>query len=167
MSGTRHECCKIIRVGKVDLKCENMSGVLKENPSANMKTCLEVSRNAKEGGGVLNLQIHNQFKNDLIELRRGHNVVDCLELVTIKIEEDEREIEWTMILATSKCLFPLSKAETIRRLTWIKLAAIEFANYTIIWWDQLTLTRHRNGERPIETWEEMKVIMRRRFILSH
>ncbi|XP_062113069.1 uncharacterized protein LOC133824216 [Humulus lupulus] len=49
----------------------------------------------------------------------------------------------------------------------VKLAAIEFTDYAIIWWDQLTLGRRRNGERPIETWEEMKAIMRRRFILSH
>ncbi|KAH9724547.1 Endonuclease [Citrus sinensis] len=49
----------------------------------------------------------------------------------------------------------------------VKLAAVEFTDYAIIWWDQLVLTRRRNRERPINTWEEMKAIMRRRFVPSH
>ena len=49
----------------------------------------------------------------------------------------------------------------------VKLAAIEFVDYAIVWWDQLILNRRRNCERPVETWEEMKAIMRRRFIPSH
>jgi len=27
--------------------------------------------------------------------------------------------------------------------------------------------RHRNGERPISRWEEMKTVMRKRFVPSH
>ncbi|KAH9763304.1 hypothetical protein KPL70_001120 [Citrus sinensis] len=49
----------------------------------------------------------------------------------------------------------------------VKLAAVEFTDYAIIWWDQLVLSRRRNCERPINTWEEMKAIMRRRFVPSH
>ena len=49
----------------------------------------------------------------------------------------------------------------------VKLAAVEFTDYALIWWDQLVMIRHRNRERPIDTWEEMKAIMRKRFILSH
>ena len=33
--------------------------------------------------------------------------------------------------------------------------------------DQLVMNRRRNYERPIETWEEMKATMRRRFVPSH
>ena len=44
---------------------------------------------------------------------------------------------------------------------------IEFTDYAIIWWDQLVMNRRRNYERPIETWEEMKATMRRRFVPSH
>ena len=32
----------------------------------------------------------------------------------------------------------------------VKLVAIEFSNYVIIWWDQLFLNRRRNRERLIE-----------------
>ncbi|XP_074565168.1 uncharacterized protein LOC141821722 [Curcuma longa] len=49
----------------------------------------------------------------------------------------------------------------------VKLAAVEFIDYAIIWWDQIILSRRRNKERPIDTWEEMKSIMRKRFIPSH
>ncbi|XP_040955925.1 uncharacterized protein, partial [Gossypium hirsutum] len=49
----------------------------------------------------------------------------------------------------------------------VKLAAIEFSDYAMIWWDQLTTSRRRNGERPISTWTEMKAVMRKRFIPSY
>uniref|UniRef100_A0A2N9H2J3 Retrotransposon gag domain-containing protein n=1 Tax=Fagus sylvatica TaxID=28930 RepID=A0A2N9H2J3_FAGSY len=49
----------------------------------------------------------------------------------------------------------------------VKLAVIEFTNYAIIWWDQLVTNRRRNNERPVETWGELKAIMRQRFVPSH
>ncbi|GKV34694.1 hypothetical protein SLEP1_g43046 [Rubroshorea leprosula] len=38
----------------------------------------------------------------------------------------------------------------------VKLAAMEFTDYVMVWWDQLVLSRRRNRERPMDTWEEMK-----------
>ena len=49
----------------------------------------------------------------------------------------------------------------------IKLAIIELTVYAIIWWDQLVMNKRRNHERLIETLEEMKATMRRRFVPSH
>ncbi|XP_075662695.1 uncharacterized protein LOC142632168 [Castanea sativa] len=49
----------------------------------------------------------------------------------------------------------------------VKLAVIEFTDYAIIWRDQLVMNRRRNHEKPIKIWEEMKDIMRRRFVPSH
>ncbi|KAL2480613.1 Retrotrans gag domain-containing protein [Abeliophyllum distichum] len=49
----------------------------------------------------------------------------------------------------------------------VKLAVIEFTEYVIMWWDQLVTNRRRNQERPVETWDDLKVIMRRRFVPSH
>ena len=37
----------------------------------------------------------------------------------------------------------------------------------MLWWDQLLISKRRNGERPIESWEEMKMVMRRSFVPSH
>ncbi|XP_042404734.1 uncharacterized protein LOC121994921 [Zingiber officinale] len=49
----------------------------------------------------------------------------------------------------------------------VKLAVVAFTDYAIIWWDQLTLSRRRNRELPIDNWEDMKAVMRRRFVPSH
>ncbi|XP_031377624.1 uncharacterized protein LOC116193034, partial [Punica granatum] len=49
----------------------------------------------------------------------------------------------------------------------VKLAAIEFSDYAIVWWDQLIINRRRNREPPIDTWEEMKRVMRKRFVPSY
>ncbi|KAL4363511.1 hypothetical protein GQ457_04G028980 [Hibiscus cannabinus] len=49
----------------------------------------------------------------------------------------------------------------------VQIAALEFTHYAINWWNQLTVNRRRNGERPVSTWDEMKAIMRKRFIPTH
>lgn len=49
----------------------------------------------------------------------------------------------------------------------IKLIAVVFTDYALVWWDQLLLTRQRNEERPISSWREMKTIMRKSFVLSY
>ncbi|KAJ4715125.1 Transposon Ty3-I Gag-Pol polyprotein [Melia azedarach] len=49
----------------------------------------------------------------------------------------------------------------------VKLVAVEFIDYASIWWDQLVINRRRNGEKPIRSWEEMKLVMRKRFIPNH
>ncbi|GKV18485.1 hypothetical protein SLEP1_g28856 [Rubroshorea leprosula] len=38
----------------------------------------------------------------------------------------------------------------------VKLAMVEFTDYVVVWWDQHVLSRRRNREHPIDTWEEMK-----------
>lgn len=40
----------------------------------------------------------------------------------------------------------------------VKLVAVEFTYYDLVWWDQQLLAKHRNQE-PIATWKEMKRIM--------
>jgi hypothetical protein len=49
----------------------------------------------------------------------------------------------------------------------VKLAVIEFSEYAITWWDQLVINRRQNRERPLDTWEEMKVVMRKQFVPSY
>ncbi|GKV08571.1 hypothetical protein SLEP1_g20184 [Rubroshorea leprosula] len=49
----------------------------------------------------------------------------------------------------------------------VKLAAVEFTDYAVVWWDQLVLSRRRNQEHHVDTWEEMKAVMRKRFVPSH
>ena len=49
----------------------------------------------------------------------------------------------------------------------VKLAAAEFTDYAVVWWDQLVTNRRRAGERPITTWDEMKAVMKKRFVPRH
>ncbi|XP_045810960.1 uncharacterized protein LOC123905403 [Trifolium pratense] len=49
----------------------------------------------------------------------------------------------------------------------VQVASIEFKEYALVWWDQLIKDRRRYDERSIDTWEEMKRIMRRRFVPSY
>ncbi|KAJ4705056.1 Mutant gag-pol polyprotein [Melia azedarach] len=44
---------------------------------------------------------------------------------------------------------------------------MEFIDYASIWWDQLVINRRRNRERALQSWEEMKLVMHKRFIPSH
>ncbi|XP_075507111.1 uncharacterized protein LOC142543625 [Primulina tabacum] len=46
----------------------------------------------------------------------------------------------------------------------VRLAVVEFLDYALIWWNQLVTTRKRYNERPIETWDAMKRVMRKRFV---
>ncbi|KFK22409.1 hypothetical protein AALP_AAs49867U000100 [Arabis alpina] len=51
--------------------------------------------------------------------------------------------------------------------TKVRIAATEFYNYALSWWDQLVTTRRRAGDYPIETWNQMKAVMRKRFVPSY
>jgi len=47
------------------------------------------------------------------------------------------------------------------------VAAIEFKGYASFWWDQLNSSRMGKGLRPVPTWENLKELMRTRFVPSH
>ena len=49
----------------------------------------------------------------------------------------------------------------------VKLAVIGFLDYAIMWWDQLVLNMRLNREPTVETWEEMKRVMRNRFVSTY
>ena len=49
----------------------------------------------------------------------------------------------------------------------VKLAVTEFTDYALTWWDQVATNRRRNREPPVEAWDEMKALMRKRFVPAH
>jgi hypothetical protein len=49
----------------------------------------------------------------------------------------------------------------------VKLVVIKFMDYALIWWDQNVISRRRSEERPVASWEEIKVLMKRRFVPNH
>nr|KYP46751.1 hypothetical protein KK1_031655 [Cajanus cajan] len=46
----------------------------------------------------------------------------------------------------------------------VKLAAAEFSDYALVWWNKLKRERLRNEEPLVETWAEMKRLMRKRYV---
>ena len=46
----------------------------------------------------------------------------------------------------------------------MKLAVAEFSDYALVWWNKLQRERARNEEPLVETWVEMKRIMRKRYV---
>jgi len=47
------------------------------------------------------------------------------------------------------------------------VVTMEFVDYALIWWNQIQRERVRYEEPLVESWEEMKRLMRRRFIPTH
>jgi hypothetical protein len=49
----------------------------------------------------------------------------------------------------------------------VKLVVVEFTDYAMVWWERLVVERRRNRERPVNTWEELKTIMKKRYVPKH
>ena len=49
----------------------------------------------------------------------------------------------------------------------IKLVVMEFSDYIIVWWERLVVERKRNRERLVNTWVELKTIMKKRYVPKH
>jgi hypothetical protein len=47
------------------------------------------------------------------------------------------------------------------------MAALEFDEYSLIWWDQLLCERDNSGQGDVRSWAEMKREMRGRFVPKH
>jgi hypothetical protein len=48
----------------------------------------------------------------------------------------------------------------------VNLVSVEFFGYALTWWNQIQENQLMLGREHINTWEEMKQVMRRRFVPS-
>jgi hypothetical protein len=46
----------------------------------------------------------------------------------------------------------------------VNLASVEFSGYALTWWNQIQEIQLVMGRAHIDTWVEMKQVMRRRFV---
>ncbi|KAL4291907.1 hypothetical protein GQ457_14G013620 [Hibiscus cannabinus] len=99
--------------------------------------------------------------------RARPRVDDNLNNIKINIPPFQGKTDPEAYLAWEKKIEHIFECHNYSELKKVKLAAIEFTDYALIWLDQLTASRRRNGERPISTWNEMKAVMWRRFIPTH
>ena len=75
--------------------------------------------------------------------------------------DPEAYIEWEKKM---ECVFDCHNYLELKK---VKLVTIEFSDYAFVWWEQLMVNRRRNMKYLIETWKEMKVVMRKRFVPSY
>ncbi|XP_010529071.1 PREDICTED: uncharacterized protein LOC104806048 [Tarenaya hassleriana] len=99
--------------------------------------------------------------------RARNHVDDDLGSIKMKIpsfqgrNDPEVYLEWER---KTEMVFECHRYSELKK---VKMAAAEFSDYALVWWDQLVITRRRNGEYPIITWDEMKAVMKRRFVPNH
>jgi hypothetical protein len=48
----------------------------------------------------------------------------------------------------------------------LKLVVVEFTDWAMVWWERLVVERRRN-RGPVSTWEELKTIMKKRYVPKH
>ena len=49
----------------------------------------------------------------------------------------------------------------------VNIVVVEFTDYVMVWWERLVVERRRNRERPVSTWQELKTIMKKRYVPKH
>ncbi|XP_058784476.1 uncharacterized protein LOC131659281 [Vicia villosa] len=117
-------------------------------------------------------QLENQQNNTDEEerarrRRMGRPREEILSGIKIKVptfqgkNDPEAYLEWeTKIEQIFAC-------NTYSNVQKVQVAALEFTEYALVWWDQNVKDKRRYDEPAIDTWEEMKIIMRRRFVPSY
>ncbi|KAK8538702.1 hypothetical protein V6N12_034410 [Hibiscus sabdariffa] len=97
-------------------------------------------------------------KQEPMNQRARPIVDDNLNNIKINIPPFQGKINPEDYLAWEKKIEHIFECHNYSELKKLKLAAIQCMDYALIWWDQLTSNRRRNGERLISTWQEMKVV---------
>lgn len=115
------------------------------------------------GCGVGNRGFRYGTREDRVSERMDNN----LGSIKMKIPSFQGKNDPEAYLEWEKKIELVFECHNYSEMKKVKLAAIEFTDYAIVWWDQQGLNRRQNGERQIEAWDEMKAIMRRRFVPSH
>ncbi|XP_061341885.1 uncharacterized protein LOC133288194 [Gastrolobium bilobum] len=108
----------------------------------------------------------NERRNEGRRVRNEEKVDNNLGSIKMKIPSFQSKNDPEAYLEWERKMELVFDCHNYSQLKKVKYAAIEFSDYAIVWWDQFVSNRKRHGESLIKTWEEMKAIMRRRFIPS-
>ncbi|XP_016172965.1 uncharacterized protein LOC107615417 [Arachis ipaensis] len=99
--------------------------------------------------------------------RQSADVDSNLNSIKMRIPEfkgrsdPEAYLEWERKV---KLLFQCHNYSDVKK---VRLAAVEFSDYALVWWAELDKQRRRNDKPPILSWEKMKKVMRQRFVPSY
>ncbi|KAH9792509.1 hypothetical protein KPL71_004153 [Citrus sinensis] len=99
--------------------------------------------------------------------RRARNRDDGLRGIKMKIPSFQGKSDLEAYLELEKKMEFIFDCHNFSEVKKVKLVVIEFFDYAITWCDQLVISRRRNRERLIETYDEMKSLMRKRFVPNH
>src|SRR3954471_13138901 len=114
-------------------------------------------------------QLENQQNNTNEEerarrRRMGRPREERLRGIKIKVptfqgkNDPEAYLEWETKI---KQIFACNTYSYVQK---VQVAALEFTEYALVWWVKTVKDKRRYDEPAIDTWEEMKRIMRRRFV---
>ena len=67
-------------------------------------------------------------------------------------------MEWELKIEHIFSCNPFEEAQKL------KLAAVEFSDYALVWWNKLQKERARNEGPLVETWVKMKRIIRKWYV---
>jgi hypothetical protein len=105
-----------------------------------------------------------EFKGDFDDLG---DVDQNLGSIKLKISafkgknDPEAYLDWEKKV---EMLFDIHKYSEEKK---VKLVVVEFIEYTMVWWERLVVEKRRNREKPVSTWEELKIIMKKRYVPKH
>ena len=110
------------------------------------------------------LENHEHHEEETREVNGGGPRPNQIEGVKLNIppfkgkSDPEAYLEWELKI---EHIFSCNTYEEAQKL---KLAAAEFSDYALVWWNKLQMERAKNEEPLMETWVEMKRIMRKPYV---
>ncbi|XP_052477141.1 uncharacterized protein LOC128032567 [Gossypium raimondii] len=125
-----------------------------------------------EGGGSQSVHNEHNDENDIehsprVNQRPGRTVDDNISNIKVAIPSFQGCSNPDAYLTWESKVEHVFECYNYSEQKKVRLAAMEFVDYALVWWDQLLISRRRTGEGLVRTWEDMKRIMRRRFVPSH
>ncbi|XP_048630520.1 uncharacterized protein LOC106373165 [Brassica napus] len=104
---------------------------------------------------------------DVNPFARNERTNDSLSGLKLKIPPFEGKNDPDVFLEWERKIEYVFDCQNFSELKKVRLAVTEFSRYAINCYDQFLTLRRRTGERPIETWDEFSMLMRRRFVPAH
>jgi len=99
--------------------------------------------------------------------RRGVREEDGVGKIKVKIPSFEGKCDPDVYLEWETKIEQIWNCHHFGEEKKVQLAVLEFNGYALIWWDNLVKERRRNLDPAVSNWEQMKAIMRARFIPQH
>ena len=98
---------------------------------------------------------------DVNPVARNNRTDDSLNGLKLKIPPFDGKNDPDAFLEWERKIEHVFDCQNYSELRKVRLAATEFSGYAINWYDQVLTHRRRTGERPIETWDELTLLMRK------